>query len=504
MNLTREIGTPTLHRHFGLLHAVALNVTMVVGAGVFITIPPMLTKLPGPYALLGWLAAGGLILVDGLIWSELATLFPGSGGTYRYLLEGFGKEKAGRLFAFLFIWQFLLSGPLELASGLIAVAQFSLSLSKDWFEFNETWSHKYVLWESQNVAIVLDPSRWACLFLGFLLIFLLYRKVSSLGKMTVVLWVGVLLALAWIIVEGILHFDPAIAWDWPSPPPKYDFDFFKGLGGCMILAMYSYLGYYNICYMGDEVRDPGSTLPRAVLISAGLVMGLFVAVHLSMMGTVKWIAVKEAQEAVDDPASFKDKQPQPDTELATNLAGKFMDQVHKGTTAKKVVTVLLIWTCLGSAFAGLLGYSRIPYGAARYGHFFSVFEKVHPFHHIPHVSLLFVGAMTLFWSFFDLQNVINALVTTRILEQFIAQVVAVVVLRISQPNLHRPFRIWFYPIPCALALGGWLFIYTMADLVWIMMGLTTLAAGIVAYFVWSNWRSLPESGMAKGQPPNPL
>src|SRR5262249_25518672 len=114
-----------LQRHFGLLHATALNVTMVVGAGVFITIPLMLGKLPGPYALLGWLAAGLLILVDGLVWSELVASFPGSGGSYLYLLECYGRQRWGRLMAFLFIWQFLISGPLEVASGLIAMAIFA-------------------------------------------------------------------------------------------------------------------------------------------------------------------------------------------------------------------------------------------------------------------------------------------------------------------------------------------------------------------------------------------
>src|SRR3954463_7399890 len=113
---------------------------MIIGAGVFITIPYMLLKLPGPLALLGWLAAGVLILVDGLIWSELGAALPGSGGSYLYLLESYGRRRWGRLMAFLFIWQFLLSGPLELASGLIAMDMFSQSLSPTWKTFNEAWT----------------------------------------------------------------------------------------------------------------------------------------------------------------------------------------------------------------------------------------------------------------------------------------------------------------------------------------------------------------------------
>src|SRR5437763_8911834 len=148
MRLTRRWGVAGgLQRQFGVWQATALNVGMIVGAGVFITIPLMLTELPGPYALLGWLVAGGLILVDGLVWSELGAALPGSGGSYLYLLECYGRRRWGRLLAFLFIWQFLLSGPLELASGLIAMDTFSQSLSPHWAEFNERWSTTFDLWK---------------------------------------------------------------------------------------------------------------------------------------------------------------------------------------------------------------------------------------------------------------------------------------------------------------------------------------------------------------------
>src|SRR5260370_28934462 len=129
-----------LQRHFGLLQATALNVTMIVGAGVFATIPFMLKELPGWYALLGWVLGAALMLVDGLIWSELGATLPGSGGTYIYLLECYGGQTWGRPMAFLFIWQFLVSGPLELASGLIAISTFAPSLSPSFAAFNEKYS----------------------------------------------------------------------------------------------------------------------------------------------------------------------------------------------------------------------------------------------------------------------------------------------------------------------------------------------------------------------------
>jgi amino acid transporter len=473
-------GQPTsLERHFGLLQATALNVTMIVGAGVFITIPPMLTKLPGPYALLGWLAAGALMLVDGLIWSELGATLPGSGGSYLYLLECYGRQRWGRLMAFLFIWQFLISGPLEVASGLIAISQFSNALSPGFAAFNEAWtwqvkpwadSELAARWEVADVALSFGPSRLLALAIGVLILVLLYRRIAILGKLTVTFWLGVLAVIAWILVEGALRFNPAVAFDFSGKAAGRPEHFGTGLGEAMVLAMYSYLGYYNICYIGDEVRDPGRTIPRSILLSATLVLVLFVGLHLAMLGTVSWQAVPTEQPELDN----------------FSLPAAFMERIH-GPWAATLITLLLIWSCFGSAFAALLGYSRIPYGAARYGHFFAALGKVHPVHRIPHVSLLLVGALTLFWSFFSLDKVITAMIVTRILEQFIGQIFAVMLLRSREPQRPRPYRIWLYPLPCFLALAGWLYMYLSAGWAFILLGLSTLAAGGVVFLAWS-WR----------------
>src|SRR5262249_4364221 len=203
-----DLGPP-LEQHLGLLHALALNVTMILGAGVFLAVPLMVAKLPGPSALLGWLAAGVLILLDGLIWAELGSAFPGSGGSYRYLLECYGPRTWGRLFAFLFIWQFLLSGPLELASGLVALDQFSQALAPGWKDFNAAYTFSLPLWEAQKLSMTFSPGRVGAALVGLGIIVLLYRNLRTLGRLTVVFWGVVLLILAWVLVAGFLHFDPA-------------------------------------------------------------------------------------------------------------------------------------------------------------------------------------------------------------------------------------------------------------------------------------------------------
>jgi amino acid transporter len=455
-----------LQRHFGLLQATALNVTAIVGAGVFITIPLMLERIPGPYALLGWLAAGVLILLDSLVWSELGATLPGSGGSYLYLLECYGRERWGRLMAFLFIWQFLLSGPLEIASGIIAMDSFSQSLSPAFQAYNRAQTLKIDLWPEQGLDMTISPARLGCMAVGLFILVLLYRRISVLGRLTVLLWLGVMAVIAWICVEGLWHFEAARAFDFGSDKPA---SMAVSLGQVMVLALYSYLGYYNICYVGEEVRNPGRTIPRAILLSAVLVCVLFAGLHLAMLGTVPWREALASRKELGDEYS---------------LPADFMGRIH-GPWAVRLVTVLLIGSCFGSAFAGLLGYSRIPYGAARAGHFFRAVGHVHPRHRIPHVSLVLVGALTLFWSFFDLQNVINALITTRILVQFIGQIVGVFLLRRAQPDRPRPFRIWLAPLPCGLALAGWLYVFVVPEPKFAVLSVLTLLAGGAAFLIWS-------------------
>jgi amino acid transporter len=195
---------------------------------------------------------------------------------------------------------------------------------------------------------------------------------------------------------------------------------------------------------------------------------LFAGLHLAMLGTVSWQDVPPDEKDLDN----------------YNLPAVFMQRLH-GEGAAALVTVLLIWSCFGSVFAGLLGYSRIPYGAARCGHFFRAFARLHPVRQMPHFSLLLVGGLTLFWTFFDLQSVINALITTRILEQFVAQIVGLMLWRRWAPERPRPYRMWLYPLPCLLALAGWLYVYASAELPFVVLGLATLLTGVMVFLMWS-------------------
>ncbi len=479
-----------LQRHFGLLQATALNVTQIVGAGIFITIPLMRKELPGPYLILGWVLGAALMLLDGMVWAELGAAMPGSGGSYIYLLESYGRSKLGRAMAFLFIWQFLISGPLELGSGLIAMGTFAGSLTPDVKKFNDdhTVSASYdlnnlvpeFLRESDpvSVGVSFGPTRIFALAMGLLIIFLLYRRITALGKLTVTFWLGVLGVIAWVLIDGAAHGDATRAFAGASAGLPEHFP--RKLSVIVALAMYSYLGYYNVCYIGDEVRDPGRTIPRAILLSAVLVAALFIGLHIAMLSVVPWQEIPTEQQQLDD----------------YSLPAEMMTRLHGDRWAPTLITLLLVWSCFGSAFAGMLGYARIPYGAAKQGHFYAALARIHPRLRIPHVALLLIGALTLFWSFFDLASVINVMIVTRIVEQFLAQIVGVTVLRRTRPDLPRPYRIWLYPLPCLLAFVGWLTLYLTSAPIYIALGLLTLAAGVMAFLLWSRltrrWPFSPE------------
>jgi basic amino acid/polyamine antiporter, APA family len=441
---------PALERRLGLLQATALNMSNMIGVGPFITIPLLMTALGGPQALAGWLVALVIVMADGLIWSELGAMLPGSGGTYRYLREGFGSERAGRLMAFLFIWQFILSGPLEIASGYIGFANYA----------------RYV-WPSLTHAGALALA----MLIGALNIALLYRRIASVGRLTVSLWIGTLVTTLIVVASGALHFNPAVAFDLPAGAFQFSTGMLFGLGAASRIGIYDYLGYYDICYLGDEVRDPGRVIPRSIIVSVLAVAVLYISINLSVMGVVPW-------------RSFVPNTAHPEADFIVSI---FMERIY-GAGVATAFTGLVLWTAFGSVFALLLGYSRIPYAAALDGTFFKAFGRVHPTKHFPHVSLLVIGVIAMLASALSLGTLIDALITTRILVQFIGQVVAVVRLRRIAPDAPRPFRMWVYPVPVVVALGGWLFVFLTSGIEVILFGVVTLLAGVAAFGAWT-WRT---------------
>src|SRR5262245_61297834 len=222
----------------------------MIGIGPFITIPLLMTALGGPQAMLGWIVGLLIVACDGMVWSELGAAMPASGGSFSYLREAFGRETYGRLMAFLFVWQFILSGPLEIASGYIGFAKYAGYLRPG-------------MTQPQLVGLAA--------LVGVVNIVLLYRRISSIGAITVALWIGTILATVVVVATGARHFDPKVAFDFPPRAFSFSVGFFFGLGAASRIAVYDYLGYYDVCYIGEEVRDPGRVIPRSIIVSTAAV-----------------------------------------------------------------------------------------------------------------------------------------------------------------------------------------------------------------------------------------
>jgi amino acid transporter len=452
-------AAPFLTRRFGLVQATALNMINMIGIGPFITIPLLMTALGGPQAMLGWIVALVIVVCDGMVWAELGAAMPSSGGSLVYLREAYGRETFGRLMAFLFVWQFILSGPLEIASGYIGFARY----------LGYIWTG-------------LTPGRlvFVVALVGIVNIALLYRRIASIATLTVVLWIGTIAATTVVIASGGIFFNRSVAFDFPPDAFSVSIGFVVGLGAAARIGVYDYLGYYDVCYIGDEVANPGRVIPRSILISTVAVAAIYLALNLSIVGVVPWREMVPA-----------DSRPN-----AAFIVSTFMQRLY-GTGVARVFTLMILWTAFGSVFALLLGYSRVPYAAAREGYFFEPFARLHPTKQFPHVALLVLGVLSIVSSFFPLDVVIDALIATRIIVQFIGQIGGVVLLRRRRPGMARPFRISLYPLPIVVALAGWVFIFTTTGVRVMLFGLGVLLLGVLSFLVWSiRVRRWPFAGVA--------
>jgi amino acid transporter len=449
-----DSSQPHLERGLNTLHATSLNVANMLGAGPFITIPLFIGAMGGPQAMIGWVLAMAIVMCDGLIWAELGAAFPGSGGTYHYFREIFKGSEWGRLLPFLFIWQFLVSGTLEMASGYIAASNFAVSLlpsDSAGASGGAGWWGKLPANELIAALMVAGVFVVSC------------QRIRSLGWLSTVLTAGVLAAVGTVIVLGARNFDASLI-TFPEGAFTVDNRFLTGLGAAMAIAVYDYLGYYNICHLGEEVRRPEKTIPRAVLLSIVIVASIYMSMNLAFMGVVPW------QETLVK-----------DSLAHTNIAAAFMTRLY-GTDAARAFTVLIIWTCLAGLFAMTLGYSRILYAAARNGDFFRPFAALHATRGYPWAALALLSGLTAFFCFFSLEVVVAGAVTVRIVIQFIGQIFAVHAVR-RQGGRTLPFRMWLYPLPSLIALCGWVFLLATSEQRLLSLMLVVYGSGLAVYLV---------------------
>jgi amino acid transporter len=442
--------SPHLIRGLTLGAATATNLLMMIGAGPFITIPLMLATMSGPQAILGWLLAAVVVVCDGFVWAELGTAMPDSAGPYRYLSEAYGPRGLGRLMSFLFIWMAAILGPLYTGGLAVAFAQYTRFL----------WKGMTPL-EEKAVAVA------AC---GAITL-LLYRDIRSVGRLSVAMCAVVLATVAAIIAAGFMHLDLPLAFDFPEGAFNLSPDFFIGLGGASLLAMYNFSGYGAVCLVAGEVREPERVIPRSILLSIGIVGAMYLTMQVAILSVVPWREAMESGTVVSD----------------------FMQRLY-GPGVAGLVTVIILLSAFGCAFSLLLAYSRVPYLAATEGRFFRPFARLHPRGNFPSFSLLFMGGAAACASLLDLEDLIKVPFITQALVLFIGQVIAIPLIR-RRPGIARPFRMPLYPWTAIVALLGWVYVVFTSGWAYVGLAFALIGLGIGAYLILARVkREWPFSG----------
>jgi len=443
-----------LERGLGLIEATSLNMTFMVGIGPFVVIPLVVQAMGGVGSLLAWTAGGVLALFDGCIWAELGAAMPRAGGSYVYLRQAYGAERWGRLISFLFIWQTLFQGPLSVASGALGFADYA----------------SYLAGRSPLVARIVGVlgSHSKNVIAGavvVLVVVLLYRRIGQIGRISVAFSAIVIGTILWIIWGGATHFDPYRLFSSSGEHWNLSWLLVVGLGHGTVQTIYSYLGYYNVCNLGGEMKDPERNIPRAIFISILGISGLYLAMQTSILSVIGW------REAAG----------------SSYIASTFIERLH-GSHWATVATLLILITALGSVFSAMLGYSRVPYAAAADGNFLGLFARVHPTKHFPHVSLLALALAALgFCLALKLAQTIRAILAMRCIIQFIGQGVGLVLLRRRQGSEWLPFRMWLYPVPVVIAVAGWAGIFLATGPKPMLASLLAATAGILVYLGRARW-----------------
>jgi len=429
----------SLERRLSLWQASAINMTDMVGIGPFITLPMVIGMMNGPYFLYAWIAGAFLSIVDGMVWSELGAAFPKAGGSYNFLKEAYGKNAAGKMMSFLFVWQTMIQAPLVIASAAIGFAKyFSFLVPLNFF------TEKLV---SGSVVI--------------LIVILLYRKIDAIGKISIFLWSGVILTMFWIIGGGIVHGNFLEPIKNINSGLSVDYAFVTAIGFASVKSVYSYLGYYNVCHLGSEIKNPSKNIPRSMFISIVGIAFLYFFMNVSVVSVIPWQQAKNSEFVVSE----------------------FMETLL-GHHAAVIVTCLILWVAFASVFSATLGYSRIPYAAAEDGEFFKIFAKLHPTKNFPYVSLLFLGSVAFIFSMFlKLSEVISAILAMRIMIQFVGQAVGLLILRSKRNSDEFPYRMPLFPLPVFLAIAMWLFILISTGRKLMFGGLIVIFLGTIVYLI---------------------
>ncbi|HEX6847603.1 MAG TPA: APC family permease, partial [Chitinophagaceae bacterium] len=300
------MSIPLTNRKINLLQATSINMIDMVGIGPFVVMPFVVSQFNDGLFLWAWIFGAITAFIDAMIWSELGAAYPLAGGTYNFHRIAYG-EKYGKLMSFLFVWQTSIQAPLVVASGAIGFAQYLT----------------YIIDLTPIQEKMISGSLVILVFL------LLYRKIETIGKISVVMGSIVVLTILWIIVSGLMNQQHPVKLVPAGEGTFFTYAFWAAVGQGSVKTVYSYLGYYNVCHLGGEIKRPEINIPRSIFISIAGIAVLYLLMNVSVMGVIRWQSVLE-----DD----------------KYLVSAFMENIY-GYKAGVIVTVLILCIAFSSLFA---------------------------------------------------------------------------------------------------------------------------------------------------------
>ncbi|MEQ1693241.1 MAG: amino acid permease [Gemmatimonas sp.] len=443
--MTPPATPPTLQRGLGLLEATTLIVGGTIGVSIFLVPAGVAREVGSPgLALFTWVLTGLMAVCGALSFAELASAMPETGGTYVFLKRSY----AGTPVAFLFAWMMLFAQ----GTGNIAVVASMASLYAGHF-FGDLIPANSI---AQRIAAVS--------------IIALLTAVNSIGLRTSgrvqnALTAFKLLMMALIVIACVLSPSGDVSRLGPFLPEGRDAGEIGGsVANAMVLSIFAYSGFYFVTHVAGEVRDPGRTLSRAIMIAMAVVLLTYFLLNVAFTYVLPFAELQASPRVAADA-------------MARAV----------GPWAASATALVVILSALGTLNAQLLNYPRITYALAADGLFFRAVSRVHAGRHIPRGAIVLVGVWA---SVLALAGSYSQILgwAAFVNQAFMAlTVVGLFILRRRAPDLPRPYKVFGYPFTPALYLA--ILLWYLSTLLTtrgpqVLIGIGIVATGLPFYWYW--------------------
>ena len=438
-----------LRRELGPLDSALMLVGIVLGAGIFMTTGIMARDLPSPgLVMLAW-ALGGLLTLSGAaVFAELGAALPESGGGYVYIREAYGP-----LPAFLFAWiTLLVYQPGAISAVAVGFAEHVGYLVPA-LGARATLPLVGAVSIPQIVAAALILGLTAYNVRGV-------RQGSNLQNVVTFLKVLVLVAFALLgLAFGKPH-DASSA----APAAAASVGLLSGFGLALVASLWTYDGWINLTFSGGEVRDPGRTVPRALLMGTASLTLLYLLVN----------------------AVYFHALPLGEMQGVTRVAEKATTALFGAGAAGLMVGVVAL-SCFGGTHGTVLTGARLYYAVARDGYFFRAMAHVHPRFRTPDVALWAQGVLAAALALSGRFDQLFTYCMFAALLMYAAATASVMTLRRKRPELPRPYRVPGYPLVPIVYVGALLLLCgnsLVSRPFESVSGLLILLAGVPVYILW--------------------